>query len=123
MIISEIKERCKEKWYKKSVISNLENLGTGFGFLTFESEESVDRCTGEHYVSINGKQVFYHQNNNQCPSPLLFVKNAIGSMNNQGSPLFKPRRHLILYIFKVYLENVSNRRVKLVFVPIYWSSK
>jgi len=26
--------------------------------LTFESEDSVDRCTGEHYVSINGKQVF-----------------------------------------------------------------
>lgn len=29
----------------------------GFGFLTFESEESVDRCCSEHYVNINGKQV------------------------------------------------------------------
>jgi len=29
----------------------------GFGFLTFESEESVDRVVREHYVHINGKQV------------------------------------------------------------------
>jgi len=29
----------------------------GFGFLTFESEESVDRCCSEHFVNINGKQV------------------------------------------------------------------
>ena len=34
------------------------NLGIGFGFLTFESEEAVDRCCSEHYVSINGKQVY-----------------------------------------------------------------
>ena len=32
-------------------------IGTGFGFLTFESEESVERCCSEHYVNINGKQV------------------------------------------------------------------
>ena len=30
---------------------------TGFGFLTFESEEGVDRVCNEHYIFINGKQV------------------------------------------------------------------
>ncbi|XP_065157302.1 heterogeneous nuclear ribonucleoprotein 27C isoform X3 [Atheta coriaria] len=29
----------------------------GFGFLSFEDEESVDRCVSEHFVNLNGKQV------------------------------------------------------------------
>ncbi|XP_030755697.1 heterogeneous nuclear ribonucleoprotein 27C isoform X3 [Sitophilus oryzae] len=29
----------------------------GFGFLSFEDDESVDRCVGEHFVNLNGKQV------------------------------------------------------------------
>nr|XP_022904918.1 heterogeneous nuclear ribonucleoprotein 27C isoform X6 [Onthophagus taurus] len=29
----------------------------GFGFLSFEDEESVDRCVQEHFVNLNGKQV------------------------------------------------------------------
>lgn len=30
---------------------------TGFGFLSFEDEEAVDRCVAEHFVNLNGKQV------------------------------------------------------------------
>lgn len=29
----------------------------GFGFLSFEDEDSVDRCVAEHFVNLNGKQV------------------------------------------------------------------
>ncbi|XP_057332586.1 heterogeneous nuclear ribonucleoprotein 27C isoform X2 [Microplitis mediator] len=29
----------------------------GFGFLSFEDEEGVDRCVAEHFVNLNGKQV------------------------------------------------------------------
>ncbi|KOC66566.1 Heterogeneous nuclear ribonucleoprotein 27C, partial [Habropoda laboriosa] len=29
----------------------------GFGFLSFEDEDAVDRCVGEHFVNLNGKQV------------------------------------------------------------------
>lgn len=29
----------------------------GFGFLSFDSDESVDRAVAEHFVNINGKQV------------------------------------------------------------------
>nr|WPK95959.1 heterogeneous nuclear ribonucleoprotein at 98DE [Oiovelia hamadae] len=29
----------------------------GFGFLSFEDEEAVERCVGEHFVNLSGKQV------------------------------------------------------------------
>jgi len=29
----------------------------GFGFLTFDNEESVEQACGQHYVDVNGKQV------------------------------------------------------------------
>lgn len=29
----------------------------GFGFLSFEGEDAVDRCVIEHFVTVNGKQV------------------------------------------------------------------
>lgn len=29
----------------------------GFGFLSFEDEESVERCVAEHFVNLSGKQV------------------------------------------------------------------
>ncbi|XP_031337607.1 heterogeneous nuclear ribonucleoprotein 27C isoform X2 [Photinus pyralis] len=29
----------------------------GFGFLSFEDDDSVDRCVSEHFVNLNGKQV------------------------------------------------------------------
>ncbi len=29
----------------------------GFGFLSFETEDAVDRCVMEHFVTVNGKQV------------------------------------------------------------------
>lgn len=29
----------------------------GFGFLSFDSEEAIDKVVAEHYVNINGKQV------------------------------------------------------------------
>lgn len=29
----------------------------GFGFLSFEEDEAVDRCVSEHFVNLNGKQV------------------------------------------------------------------
>lgn len=29
----------------------------GFGFLSFETEDAVDRCVLEHFVTVNGKQV------------------------------------------------------------------
>lgn len=31
----------------------------GFGFLSFETEESVERCVAEHFVNLNGKQVHF----------------------------------------------------------------
>jgi len=33
-------------------------LWTGFGFLTFELEESVELVVNEHFIKISGKQVF-----------------------------------------------------------------
>jgi hypothetical protein len=32
-------------------------LFSGFGFLTFETEDSVDMVVKEHFIQINGKQV------------------------------------------------------------------
>ena len=33
----------------------------GFGFLTFENEDSVEQACAEHFVDVNGKQVnFLH---------------------------------------------------------------
>jgi len=29
----------------------------GFGFLSFEDDEAVDRCVAEHFINLNGKQV------------------------------------------------------------------
>lgn len=29
----------------------------GFGFLSFEDDEAVDKCCSEHYINLNGKQV------------------------------------------------------------------
>ena len=29
----------------------------GFGFLSFETEDAVERAVAEHFVNINGKQV------------------------------------------------------------------
>jgi len=34
-------------------------LPVGFGFLTFESEDSVDRVVNERFIYISGKQVAY----------------------------------------------------------------
>jgi len=73
----------------------VENLGTGFGFLTFESEESVDRCCSEHYVNINGKQVLNNKQTkkNTLPSVrekkgMLYHHVRFGlQLYNQGSPL------------------------------------
>jgi hypothetical protein len=31
----------------------------GFGFLSFETDESVERCVAEHFVNLNGKQVYF----------------------------------------------------------------
>jgi len=33
------------------------NRSRGFGFLTFDNEDSVEQACGEHYVDVNGKQV------------------------------------------------------------------
>lgn len=30
---------------------------SGFGFITFEEEESVNKAVAEHYVDVNGKKV------------------------------------------------------------------
>lgn len=32
----------------------------GFGFLSFEDDDAVDRCVAEHFVNLNGKQVPYY---------------------------------------------------------------
>lgn len=31
----------------------------GFGFLSFEDEDSVERCVAEHFVNLSGKQVLW----------------------------------------------------------------
>lgn len=33
------------------------SLCLGFGFLSFEDEDSVERCVSEHFVNLSGKQV------------------------------------------------------------------
>ncbi|KAI0215326.1 Heterogeneous nuclear ribonucleoprotein 27C [Lamellibrachia satsuma] len=44
----------------------------GFGFLTFENEEDVERVCSDHFVQINGKQVVYtlSPTMSQCPRHL-----------------------------------------------------
>lgn len=41
-----------ERWFH-----NYSFYFKGFGFLSFEDEEAVDRCVSEHFVNLNGKQV------------------------------------------------------------------
>ncbi len=33
------------------------NKITGFGFVSFESDDPVERLVAEHFVNVNGKQV------------------------------------------------------------------
>lgn len=35
------------------------SLAVGFGFLTFDNEDSVEQACAEHYVDVNGKQVTF----------------------------------------------------------------
>lgn len=36
----------------------------GFGFLSFEDDDAVDRCVAEHFVNLSGKQVLLFLVNN-----------------------------------------------------------
>lgn len=39
---------------------------SGFGFLSFEDEDAVDRCVAEHFVNLNGKQVSKFADSEYC---------------------------------------------------------
>lgn len=45
------------------IVTYLFFLSLGFGFLSFEDEDAVDRCVAEHFVNLNGKQVSQEQAN------------------------------------------------------------
>ena len=32
---------------------------SGFGFVSFETDDPVERLVGEHFVNLNGKQVYH----------------------------------------------------------------
>ncbi|XP_039291904.1 heterogeneous nuclear ribonucleoprotein 27C isoform X3 [Nilaparvata lugens] len=53
----------------------------GFGFLSFEDEESVERCVAEHFVNLSGKQVEIKK-----AEPRDSNKMNDGSGNNQWGP-------------------------------------
>lgn len=55
----------------KSLCLFLVSLFIGFGFLSFEDEESVDRCVAEHFVNLNGKQV--------CETVYIFISLRVNS--------------------------------------------
>ena len=38
----------------------------GFGFITFDSEESANQVLQEHYIQFNGKQVEFYFVSNSC---------------------------------------------------------
>jgi RNA-binding proteins (RRM domain) len=41
----------------------------GFGFLSFEDDDAVDRCVSEHFVNLSGKQVrSIKYSSNQLPT-------------------------------------------------------
>jgi RNA recognition motif-containing protein len=44
----------------------------GFGFLSFETEDAVDRCVMEHFVTVNGKQVSKVPNIESVTNRLFF---------------------------------------------------
>ena len=45
---------------EKSIINLIYENETGFGFITFELEESANQVLQEHYIQFNGKQVCYN---------------------------------------------------------------
>ena len=47
--------------YKFNIYANtyVDFLIPGFGFLSFETEDAVERAVAEHFVNINGKQVLW----------------------------------------------------------------
>ena len=65
--IGKILRSCAEPYwlalndqYAQSTLSYLFKylyLYLGFGFLTFDTEDSVDQVVQEHFIQINGKQV------------------------------------------------------------------
>lgn len=55
----------------------LQTFGKGFGFLSFESEESINKVVAEHYVNINGKQVIIKL---KCLFYFLFLKTILSSL-------------------------------------------
>lgn len=56
--------KCKE-------IKNIWNFA-GFGFVSFESDDPVERLVAEHFVNVNGKQVCYFSIYSGCLCYLKF---------------------------------------------------
>lgn len=52
------KKKSRGKRFPIFIFWNLcKPLFLGFGFLSFEDDEAVERCVSEHFVNLNGKQV------------------------------------------------------------------
>ncbi|KAE8738094.1 hypothetical protein FOCC_FOCC016437 [Frankliniella occidentalis] len=57
----------------------------GFGFLSFEDDDAVDRCVSEHFVNLNGKQVEIKKAEPRDSS------NKMGGDNSWGPPQGGPQ--------------------------------
>lgn len=50
---------CRQTWCRTVLNAMRSSVCVGFGFLSFETEDAVDRCVSEHFVTVNGKQVSF----------------------------------------------------------------
>ncbi|CAG2057934.1 unnamed protein product [Timema podura] len=67
----------------------------GFGFLSFELDEAVDRCVAEHFVNLNGKQAHrYFIISNQSFTVLITYAKPVA--NSADSPVLKKDTALAL---------------------------
>lgn len=61
----------------------------GFGFVSFETDDAVERLVGEHYVSINGKQVEIKR-----AEPRDGRSAAMGRQTGWGAMMGNPMGHM-----------------------------
>ena len=103
------------------------NIGTGFGFLTFESEESVDRCCSEHFVNINGKQVLKTETNPTTTTKKIVTKSHANLDLANPSKIFDPgdclRNHQTANQKPTRIYNQVKRKIEIVFRYLYTQLK
>ena len=67
----------------------------GFGFLSFEDEEAVNRCVAEHFVNLNGKQVLHMH------EKTIYIHNSSKSCKYIRLELCFQILRLVINIFKI----------------------